>query len=286
MKYMPPGLALIDFDDFYSVQHDKCRSILYNAQSLPMSYRFRVEPLQEFAEDAWRQSITVLSKTVICDSNILMKRKEDQSIQRQCASSCCLYQGKPIYKIKFKGAAQTSWQDGNQIPKTLKDTFHSLYNAKGKKRKRPNKKHFNKQESVQAISLPPKSQQQIYNASIDRRGTHIMFYLENHDGSTTNAKYAHEVPSHLFKPFFKKLEQEISDCKSGKGCEVINRNSTQYFPVSRVLFLKHRPTLFMHHLTPSKARLLKNCHSSPEGILAFKTKLYDHVKLFHTNADL
>lgn len=73
--------------------------------------------------------------------------------------------------------------------------------------------------------------------------------------------------------FFKKLEQEISDCKSGKGCEFINRNSTQYFPVSRVLFLKHKPTLSMHHLTPSKARLLKNCHSSPEGILAFKTKL-------------
>lgn len=59
MKYMPPGLALIDFDDFYSVQHDKCRSILYNAQSLPMSYRFRAEPLQEFAEDAWRQSFQV-----------------------------------------------------------------------------------------------------------------------------------------------------------------------------------------------------------------------------------
>lgn len=56
MKYMPPGLALIDYDDFYVVQHDKCRSILYNSQSLPMPYRFRVEPLQEFAEDAWRQS--------------------------------------------------------------------------------------------------------------------------------------------------------------------------------------------------------------------------------------
>lgn len=56
MKYTPPGLALIDFDDFYSVQHDKCRSILYNSQSLPMSYRFRAEPLHEFAEDAWRQS--------------------------------------------------------------------------------------------------------------------------------------------------------------------------------------------------------------------------------------
>lgn len=125
--------------------------------------------------------------------------------------------------------------DGNQIPKTLKDTFHSLYNAKEKKRKRPNKKHFNKQQSVQALSLPPKSQQEIYTASIDRRDTHIMFYLENHDGSTTNGKYAYEVPSHLFKPFFKKLEQEISDCKSGKGCEVINRNSTQYFPVSSLL---------------------------------------------------
>uniref|UniRef100_A0A8W8JGD3 Uncharacterized protein n=1 Tax=Magallana gigas TaxID=29159 RepID=A0A8W8JGD3_MAGGI len=138
------------------------------------------------------------------------------------------------------------------------------------------------QQSVQALSLPPKSQQEIYHASNDRRGTHTMFYLENHDGSTTNAKYAYEVPSHLFKPFFKKLEQEISDCKSGKGCEVINRNSSQYFPVSRVFFLKHRPTLFMHHLTPSKARLLKNWSL----FLAFKTKLYDHVKLFHTNADL
>lgn len=53
-----------------------------------------------------------------------------------------LYQVKPIYKIKFKSEAQTSWQDGNQIPKALKDTFHSLYNAKGKKRKRPNKKTF------------------------------------------------------------------------------------------------------------------------------------------------
>lgn len=55
-----------------------------------------------------------------------------------------------------------------------------------------------------------------------------MFYLKKHDGSTTNGKYAYEVPSHLFKPFFKKLEQEFSDCKSGKGCEVINRNSTLY----------------------------------------------------------
>lgn len=166
-----------------------------------------------------------------------------------------LYQGKPIYKIKFKGEPQTSWQDENQIPKAFKDTFHSLYNAKGKKRKRPNKKYFDKQQPVQALSLPPKSQQEIYTASIDRRGTHIMFYLQNHDGSTTNGKYAYQVPSHLFKPFFRKLDQEISDCKSGKGCEVTNWNSNQYFPVSRVFFLKHRPTLFMHHLTPSKARL-------------------------------
>lgn len=59
MKYMPPGLALIDYDDFYTVELDKCRSILYNSQKLPMSYRFRVEPLQDFAEDAWRQSFQV-----------------------------------------------------------------------------------------------------------------------------------------------------------------------------------------------------------------------------------
>ncbi|XP_065925530.1 uncharacterized protein [Magallana gigas] len=70
-KYMPPGLALIDFDDFYSVQHNKCRSILYNSQKLPMSYRFRVEPLQEFAEDAWRQSFQVHGE-LFCQQLIYM----------------------------------------------------------------------------------------------------------------------------------------------------------------------------------------------------------------------
>ncbi|XP_065925525.1 uncharacterized protein [Magallana gigas] len=76
MKYMPPGLALIDFDDFYSVQHDKCRSILYNAQSLPMSYRFRAEPLQEFAEDAWRQSFQVHGE-LFCKQLIYMSWLRD-----------------------------------------------------------------------------------------------------------------------------------------------------------------------------------------------------------------
>lgn len=71
MKYMPPGLALIDYDDFYAVQHDKCRSILYNSQSLPMPYRFRVEPLQEFAEDAWRQSFQ-LHGELFCKQLIYM----------------------------------------------------------------------------------------------------------------------------------------------------------------------------------------------------------------------
>lgn len=174
-------------------------------------------------------------------------------------------------------------------PKSLKGYFHSLYNAKGRKRKWPhNKKYFDKQQPVQALSLPPKSKQEIITATIDRRGTHIIFFLTNHDGSgTTNGKFAHEVPIHLFKPFFRKLDQVIGDCKSMIGCNEINWNINQYFPVSKVYwyFFKDRPTLFMHHLTPWKARLLKNCNSSPEGILAFKMKLYDHTKLFHTNAD-
>lgn len=59
MRYMPPGLTLIDYDDFHSVPHDKCRSVLYNSQRLPMPYRFMVEPLQEFAEDTWRRSFQV-----------------------------------------------------------------------------------------------------------------------------------------------------------------------------------------------------------------------------------
>lgn len=29
-KYMPFGLQSIDFDDFYSVSHERCKSILYN----------------------------------------------------------------------------------------------------------------------------------------------------------------------------------------------------------------------------------------------------------------
>lgn len=142
-----------------------------------------------------------------------------------------LYQGKPIYKIKFKGEPQTSWQDGNQIPKTLKDTFHSLYNAKGKKRKRPNKKYFDKQQPVQALSLLPKSQQEIYNASIDSRGTHIMFYLQNHDGSTTNGKYAYQVQSQLFKPFFRKLDQEINDSFKNQTFRKLSLISRRHFSI-------------------------------------------------------
>lgn len=47
---------------------------------------------------------------------------------------------------------------------------------------------------MRALSLPPKSKQVIYKTSIDRRGTRIMFYLQNHDrADATNAKYAHGV---------------------------------------------------------------------------------------------
>lgn len=67
------------------------------------------------------------------------------------------------------------------------------------------------------------SLQEIVTANIDRRGTHIIIFLTNHDGSgTTNLKYVHEVPSHLFKPFFRKPDQEMSDCKSMIGCSEKN----------------------------------------------------------------
>lgn len=72
----------------------------------------------------------------------------------------------------------------------------------------------------------------------------------------TSGKYANEILSHLFEPFFRKLDTESSDCNSGKD-------------VSKVYFFKDRPTLSMLHLTPSKVKMSRNCHSSSECILAF-----------------
>lgn len=46
----------------------------------------------------------------------------------------------------------------------------------------------------------------------------------------TSGKYANEILSHLFEPFFRKLDTESSDCNSGKD-------------VSKVYFFKDRPTL-------------------------------------------
>lgn len=67
----------------------------------------------------------------------------------------------------------------------------------------------------------------------------------------TSGKYANEILSHLFEPFFRKLDTESSDCNSGKD-------------VSKVYFFKDRPTLSMLHLTPSKVKMSRNCHSSSE----------------------
>ncbi|CAC5372486.1 Retrovirus-related Pol polyprotein from transposon 297,Retrovirus-related Pol polyprotein from transposon 17.6 [Mytilus coruscus] len=62
-----------------------------------------------------------------------------------------LYQGKPIYKVKFTGKPGTSWQDGSRIPENLKQEYHRQYNAKGQKRKCPGKlKYF---ESTQSRSI-------------------------------------------------------------------------------------------------------------------------------------
>lgn len=87
----------------------------------------------------------------------------------------------------------------------------------------------------------------------------------------TSGKYANEILSHLFEPFFRKLDTESSDCNSGKD-------------VSKVYFFKDRPTLSMLHLTPSKVKMSRNCHSSSECILAFIMTFYDHANLFHTDA--
>lgn len=56
---MPFGLQSIDFDDFYSVSHERCKSILYNPQKLQRSHCFKIEPLPDFAEEAWRESFRV-----------------------------------------------------------------------------------------------------------------------------------------------------------------------------------------------------------------------------------
>lgn len=37
-----------------------------------------------------------------------------------------LYQGKPIYKVKFVGHSGTSWQDGSLIPESPKQNYHKL----------------------------------------------------------------------------------------------------------------------------------------------------------------
>lgn len=87
----------------------------------------------------------------------------------------------------------------------------------------------------------------------------------------TSGKYANEILSNLFEPFFRKLDTESSDCNSGKD-------------VSKVYFFKDRPTLSMLHLTPSNVKMSRNCHSSSECILAFIMTLYDHANLFHTDA--
>ena len=202
-----------------------------------------------------------------------------------------LYQGNPIYKVKFQGEPQTSWQDGNRIPKELKDHYHSLYNAKGKKRKRPQKKKYFDSQQVQALASTSGSKQTIMAAFIDRKGTLIKFLPSAHDGlwhDNINYKSASDIPSHLFKSFFDRLDQEIKICKSGKGLKKheSNGNKSQYFPVSTVRFPPLvETTKFVHHLTPHKARYLPTHYSSPEGILAFKNKLRDHVKLFHTSAN-
>lgn len=70
----------------------------------------------------------------------------------------------------------------------------------------------------------------------------------------TSGKYANEILSHLFEPFFRKLDTESSDCNSGKD-------------VSKVYFFKDRPTLSMLHLTPSKVKMSRNCHSLQNAFL-------------------
>ena len=128
-------------------------------------------------------------------------------------------------------------------------------------------------------------------AFIDRKGTLIRFLPSGHDGfwhDNINYKSASDIPSHLFKPFFDRLDQEIKFCKSGKGLKKLesNGNETQCLPVSSVTYPPLGETAkFVHHLTPHKARCLPTHYSSPEGILAFKNKLRDHVKLFHTSAN-
>lgn len=106
------------------------------------------------------------------------------------------------------------------------------------------------------------------NAALRAKYSDIEQYTKT---TGTSGKYANEILSHLFEPFFRKLDTESSDCNSGKD-------------VSKVYFFKDRPTLSMLHLTPSKVKMSRNCHSSSECILAFIMTLCDHANLFHTDA--
>ncbi|XP_062607401.1 uncharacterized protein LOC134269193 [Saccostrea cucullata] len=79
IHYMPAGLKAIDFDDFYSINHARCKSILYNAQNQQM-LSFRVEPLPDFAEEAWCESFRVHGE-LFCKQLIFLTWQRERGIK-------------------------------------------------------------------------------------------------------------------------------------------------------------------------------------------------------------
>ncbi|XP_061174100.1 uncharacterized protein LOC133183164 [Saccostrea echinata] len=79
MHFMPAGLKAVDFDDFYSINHGNCKSILYNAQKRQM-LSFRLEPLPDFAEEAWRESFRVHGE-LFCKQLIFMTWQKERGVR-------------------------------------------------------------------------------------------------------------------------------------------------------------------------------------------------------------
>ena len=83
-----------------------------------------------------------------------------------------------------------------------------LWKKEGKKRKLPHVL-----QPVQSLASTSESKQTIMAAFIDSKGTLIRFFPSGHDGflhDNCSYKSASDIPSHLFKPFFDRLNQEIN----------------------------------------------------------------------------
>lgn len=186
-----------------------------------------------------------------------------------------LYQNKPIYKIKFTGQPKTSWQDGFRISQTLKQNFHKLYTAKGKKRKRPdNKKKFFEPKPINTINSIETSTPSTYisDVHLDRNQRESRYWVKRPNGQPVQgSKTSGELSSEMFEKFIKILKQKENECIASNN----PLKNTHYVPVSGY----HITTdYFIHHFTPKHMVPLRTPQASAQGIHLLRLKLIEHYE--------